>query len=48
MDEAMKWVLVRGGVKGVVVERDALRVTLKKMQTQLLVFEKEIVRLRGT
>jgi len=31
--EAMMWVLVRGGVKGVMVERDALCVTLKKMQT---------------
>ncbi len=31
MDDAMKWVMERGGVKGVVVERDALRVTLKKV-----------------
>ncbi len=30
VDKAMKWVLVRGGVKGVVVERDALCVTLKE------------------
>jgi hypothetical protein len=33
VDEAMKWVLARGGIKGIVTERDALRVTLKKMQT---------------
>lgn len=48
MDEAMKWVMERGGVKGVVVENDALCVTLKKVQTQLLVLEKEIVRFKGT
>jgi hypothetical protein len=38
----------RGGVKGVVVERDALCVTLKKVQTLLLALEKEIVRFEGT
>jgi hypothetical protein len=48
MEETMKWVMQRGGVKGVVVERDALRVTLKKVQTLLLVLEKEIVRFKGT
>jgi hypothetical protein len=48
VDEARKWVMQRGGFKGVVVERDALRVTLKKMQTLLLVLEKEIVRFEGT
>ncbi len=31
MNEAMKWVMEKGGVKGVMVERDALRVTLKKV-----------------
>jgi hypothetical protein len=39
---------VRGEIKGVVAEKDALLVNLKKMQTHLLVFEKEIVRLEGT
>jgi hypothetical protein len=29
----MKWVMERGGVKGVLVEKDALHVTLKKVQT---------------
>ncbi len=48
VDEAMKWVMQRGGVKGVVVENDALHVTLKKVQTLLLVLEKEIVRFEGT
>ncbi len=48
MDEAMKWVMERGGVKMVVVKRDALRVTLKKVQTQLLVSEKEVARFKGT
>ncbi len=36
------------GFKAVVVEKDVLCVTLKKVQTQLLVSEKEIVRLEGT
>jgi hypothetical protein len=31
MDEAMKWVMERGGVKGVVPKMDALHVTFKKV-----------------
>ncbi len=31
MDEAMKWVMEKGGVKGVMVEEDALHVILKKV-----------------
>jgi hypothetical protein len=33
VDEAMKWVMETSEVKGVMVERDALCVTLKKAQT---------------
>jgi len=48
VDETMKWDMVKGGVRGVVAEKDALRSTLKKVQTQLLYPEKEIARLEKT
>lgn len=47
MDEAMKCIS-EGWDQGGNGEKDALLVNLKKMQTHLLVFEKEIVRLEGT
>ncbi len=48
MDEAIQWVMERGGVKEVEAKKDALHVCLKKVQTQLLVSKKEIARLEGT
>jgi hypothetical protein len=48
VDEAMRLIMEKGGVKGIVAKKDALHETLEKVQAQLLASEKEVTRLEGT
>jgi hypothetical protein len=49
VDEVMRLITEKGGVKGIVAKKDALHETLEKVQAQLLASkEKEVTRLEGT